>query len=402
MKASGSNGQDIKQKNRILVLQLIAENTGVSRVDISRMTGLSKMTIGNIVTELIEEKLIIEQGRLDCPPEAAASGRRPIILSLSPASPCICGMLIKRELCQIIIGDLAGHILDEVHYEYSSLSDGEELVRMLCHGYQTLSRHSDRHIIAISISSLGPVDGQHGVISKPPHFYNIRHLPIVSLLEKQIGLPTFLVNDANAGALAEKMYGIGKNISNFCYLHIMNGIGSGLILRDSLYNGDAGQSGEIGHTSINFAGPPCACGNRGCLELYANVDAMRRKIKNLSGFYPSSPLAGGTVSWRQIVDCAERGDHLALLALDDFCSYLSGALLNTLNLLDLSTLIVGYNGSGGVIERLLQARLAPALLSDHPDALRVLHSSFGGDAPLIGSIAFAADKIFSLQFPLSS
>ena len=187
----------------------------------------------------------------------------------------------------------------------------------------------------------------------PPYFYGIENFPITSIIHKITGLPTFLVNDANAGALAEKLYGIGKDIPNFTYLHIMNGIGSGLVLKDSLYEGDTGQSGEIGHTSINFAGPQCACGNKGCLDLYANVDNMRQKVFELSPFYPASPLASVShPTWYDIVDCANRKDALAIIVIEEFCSYVSYALINTLNLLNIATLIVGYDSSlnGFIIE----------------------------------------------------
>ena len=209
-----------------------------------------------------------------------------------------------------------------------------------------------------------------------------------------------LVNDANAGALAEKVYGFGKDISNFTYLHIMNGIGAGLVLKEELYNGDTGQSGEIGHTSINFAGPQCACGNRGCLDLYANVDNMRQKILELKNIYPRSPLAHkDRPSWRNIIDSAGRKDSLAIMVLDEFCSYISYALINMLNLLNISTLIIGYDSSGEeyVIEEMLRTKLSHSLQSVNFDNITVMHSSFNGDAPLIGSIAYVADKIFSLQ-----
>ena len=99
-KSSGSNNQDVKQKNRMLVLKLITVNKGVSRVDIAKMTGLSKMTVGNIVTELIEQGIVTEKNLSDNPfPQNNGNyGRKPIMLTLSPDSPCICGMLIKREL----------------------------------------------------------------------------------------------------------------------------------------------------------------------------------------------------------------------------------------------------------------------------------------------------------------
>ena len=403
-KSFGSNSQDVKQKNRALVLKLVAVNQGISRVDLARITGLSKMTVGNLVTELMEEGWITELISADSQNRNLhnnnSSGRKPIMLALSSASPCICGMLIKRELCQIILGDFAGNVLDQIRYDYMKLENGEELIEILYQGFCKLSSRTNRKILAIGIASLGPVDSLSGVIRNPPYFYGIENVPIVSILQERTHCPAFLVNDANAGALAEKVYGLGKDISNFTYLHIMNGIGAGLVLKEELYNGDTGQSGEIGHTSINFAGPQCACGNRGCLDLYANVDNMRQKILELKNIYPRSPLAHkDRPSWRNIIDSAGRKDSLAIMVLDEFCSYISYALINMLNLLNISTLIIGYDSSGEeyVIEEMLRTKLSHSLQSVNFDNITVMHSSFNGDAPLIGSIAYVADKIFSLQ-----
>ena len=99
-KSFGSNSQDIKQKNRALILKLVAVNQGISRVDLARITGLSKMTVGNLVTELMEEGWITELVSADSQSRNLqnnnSSGRKPIMLALSSDSPCICGMLIKR------------------------------------------------------------------------------------------------------------------------------------------------------------------------------------------------------------------------------------------------------------------------------------------------------------------
>ena len=84
----------------------------------------------------------------------------------------------------------------------------------------------------------------------------------------------------NASALAEKLYGNGRNISDFVYIGVTNGIGSGIISNDNLFAGEMGFSGEIGHTTINYEGPKCACGNTGCLELYASIPEIEKQAND--------------------------------------------------------------------------------------------------------------------------
>lgn len=178
----------------------------------------------------------------------------------------------------------------------------------------------------------------------------------------------------------------------------MNGIGAGFILNNSLYDGDSGQSGEIGHTSINFNGPQCACGNRGCLDLYANLDNMNARILELRDFYPHSfLLKHSPASWSDIISAGNSHDALAINILEEFCTYISYSLATALNLLNLSTVIVGYDSAdeNTIIESLLQNKLNRLVLSARMTPLSIIHSSFNGDAPLIGTIALVAAKIFS-------
>ncbi len=400
---TGSNIQDIKLQNRMLILKLIATNHGFSRVDLAKATGLSKMAVGKIVSELISCKMVNETERTVPFLTSTAYGRRPIMLTISQNSPCICGMLIKRGLCQVVLSNLDGSIFEQININYIRLASKENLIEILKDAFIELKSRTNRRILAIGISSLGPIDSSRGIILSPPYFYAIENLPIVSIVEELTSLPAYLINDANAGALAEKLYGIGKSISNFTYLHIMNGIGAGFILRNKLYNGDSGQSGEIGHTSINFSGPKCDCGNTGCLDLYANIDSMRNRIKELAPFYKNSTLVKlSEPSWCDFVDSGNNGDPLAIALLDEFCSYISYALVDTLNLLDLSNIIVGYdsNTNGMIIERILEGKISKSILSSKFRKITLLHSCFTGNAPLIGSIAIIADKIFSLQLSL--
>lgn len=399
----GSNNQDVKRKNKLLILKMIATRRGLSRVEIAHHTGLTKMTVGNLISELIEENLVSEK---EYAVENAAEnkyGRKPMTFSISDQSPCTLGILIKRELCQLIIGDLSGKILDSVTYKYETLRDASELLELLYQGFLQLRSRTERRIIYIGISSVGPIDTRRGIILNPPFFYGIHDLEIASYFQEKTGLPTYLINDANAGALAEKLYGAMIDDKNYLYLHIMNGIGAGIIINDVLYEGNTGQSGEIGHISINYAGPKCDCGNQGCLELYANIRIMRNTIQEYRVLFPDSPLLNiEKPIWEDIIFEANNKDPLAEMVLANYCSYVSYALVNVLKIMNVSTIVIGYTNPGGgdFIEKLLQVKLSQALPSRNFGTVTVKHSSFDDNAPLIGSIAFINNKIFNGELQL--
>jgi len=398
---SGINHKKNRLQNKMLILKLIASENGISRVELSKKTGLTKMTISNLINSLIEDGLVEED--TETPVNSSGFGRNPIMLRISSKSPCICGILIKRGRCQIILGDLSGQVFDSEILENFKEINAEKLIEFIKNGFTRLKERNDRRILAIGISCIGPVNGETGVILNPPFFHDIKNLPLAQIMKDYTQLPTFLINDGNAGALAELMYGSGKGIINFAYIHIMHGIGSGFVLQGNIYEGDIGQSGEIGHSTINFSGPKCNCGNTGCLELYANINNVRKYVSNLALFYPSSPLSKmKEPSLLDVVDAANQEDFLAVSALEEYLGYVAHAMTSIINFLDLSYIIVDYSStsSGTVLEDLLYRKIMSSVYHFSEKDIHIVRSRFKGEAPLIGSLAVVAKKVFENQLQL--
>lgn len=400
----GYNFSSIGARNRRLVLKMIAIAGPISRTELSAKIGLTKTALGNIVSDLIENNLVREmEGADSC--ETVSLGRNPILLEISPNSPCIMGILVKRHYLAGIISDLSGRILKSASFHCADAIDSSVLMRQIMDIYQKLAVGMDREISTIGISCIGPIDEIKGRLLNPPDFYGIHDVDICAILQEKTGIPCYIINDANAGALAEKIYGAEKYTQSFIYLHIMNGIGAGYILNSKLYHGEIGQSGEIGHSTINCAGPVCGCGNIGCLELYANIHNMNLKLRetrDVFGVKTSIFPYDRQYDFGEILYGASAGDLCAISALNEFCTYLSFALVNTIKFLNVNDIVVGYDGEGKcVLEKVLDqcVRQRISFTSDHD--LLIRHSSFGGDAPLYGAIALVADMVFegSIHWP---
>lgn len=400
---AGISIKGLKQKNQSLILKLIATRPGLSRIDLAKISHLTKMTVSNIIADLIDRGIVVEEechlGRMQ-----PSNGRIPTPLKLSPQAPKIIGILIKRGLYQVILGDLSGNVLDRFVDKTQKLSDSRQLLEIIFTGIDTLKARNNCPLLAVGIASIGPLDAKNGMLLDPPNFWGIQNLPIVQEVTNYTKLPSFLINDGNAGALSEKMYGIGKDIPNFLYVHLKYGIGSGLVLHEELYNGNSGQSGELGHSTINFVGPQCPCGNVGCLEMYANISNVRNYIQQQLPLYPNTLIANPLdVSLVNIIDLANQNDLLAVSALNEYCNYLSHAILNVLNILDISYLIMDYesNSAGSVLEELILRKIQTRISPKRFSTLQIMRSSFHGQAPLIGTLALVADNIFheNLDFP---
>ena len=263
--ARGGNAQDMKTRNRLLVLQMLCTYGPLSRGEIAARAGLSKMTATNIISDLETAGLIAEEKG-----ESAGAGRRPGLIRLSPASPLVCGITIGRRRCEAVLADLSAQIVARESACYDNALDGPRLSELLARLCSRLLKRADRPVVGVGVAALGPLDARAGTLLNPPNFYGIGHLPVRAILSDASGLPCVLLHDVSAAALAEQLYGAGQAFESFFYLQIRDGIGAGMVLDGALFDGVAGLSGELGHVSINFEGPQCACGGRGCLECYAS------------------------------------------------------------------------------------------------------------------------------------
>lgn len=203
---------------------------------------------------------------------------------------------------------------------------------------------------AIGLGSPGPLNLVDGTLGQLPNFPGWDFFPLRSALENLTGLPVVLDGDANAAALAEWKLGAGRNegVDSLAMLTLGTGVGSGIIISGRIWHGIVGMGGEVGHVSVNYEGPACSCGGRGCLEYYASATGIERSARALAS-HSHGPLADlfakhTSVTARMIADLALTGDHEAREIYTQVGRYLGRGLATLVNTLDLPLYVIG----GGV------------------------------------------------------
>src|SRR5574340_974184 len=137
--------------------------------------------------------------------------------------------------------------------------------------------HSALHQIAgIGVATPGPLNNQTGVIYSPPNLPGWENVPLRDLIHQQFDVPILIENDAHTAGLGEYMFGAGRGSKYMVYLTVSTGIGGGVIIDGKILEGVNGTAGEIGHTTIDWKGGRCNCGNVGCLEYLASGTAIAR------------------------------------------------------------------------------------------------------------------------------
>lgn len=338
-----------KMKNKNLILKQIITGGSISRIDLAKFTGLTKMTVTNIVNELTAEKLICEKNEQN----NHQVGRNPIMLTAKNDNYII-GIYLNRDYIEVLAGDICGSISDNIRTNLSAETE-ESINEKISRSVDALLKKYKR-VHGIGVSAIGPVDSENGIILNPPNFFDIENYNIKEYLCGRYSLPVYVDNDMNTSAVAEKYWGYASDVSDFIYLGASNGIGAGIVMNGKLCKRAAG---EIGHVSVNINGPKCRCGNRGCLEMYASIG------KDFSGENPGQ-----------------------------ICAYLAEGSVTLMNLFNPEAIYLGHRIPllGENAPNIIKNHISGTYITRFNNKVKIRFSKFGQNSPVYGAIAIFIER----------
>lgn len=332
------------------VLRLIWTKRQISRAEIARHSDLARSTVSEVVATLLPTGLVAEVG-----PGRSRGGRRPILLAFQDDACCILGVEMGATHVAVALTNLRGRVLvwEERNHAVRTDPDGtRRLILELCESVLA-ARADSSPLVGIGVAVPSPLDPAH------PDRLSELVLPAwrgragLDVLLARYDVPLFVDNDANLGALAEQWWGAGRGLSEFAYVKVATGVGSGHVIGGEIYRGASGLAGEIGHLAIDPHGGPCICGLRGCLATLVGTPALEARGRELLPEHPESPLASLDMTIGAIEDAALTGDALACRIVREAAEHLGTALAGMLNLMNPSRVIIG-GGLARVGERLLE------------------------------------------------
>jgi glucokinase len=251
-------------------------------------------------------------------------------------------------------------------------------------------------VAGIGIVTPGPVDPLHGIVVNPGNLPCWRNFPLPGEIKKSRGLPTILDNDANAAALAEARWGAGSGCPSVFYVTIGTGIGTGLVLDGSIYHGRTGAASEGGHVSIDYHGPLCPCGKRGCIEALAAGPAVARRAREriaAGGVEAKSLLAlagdPAAVAAEMVARAWRDGDPLATAILEETIDLLAIWLGNMIDLFDPDVIVVG-GGMGELIAgwfARMRHQLEKWCVNSRCGEIPLVRAHYGEDSAVAGGAA---------------
>lgn len=270
-----------------------------------------------------------------------------------------------------------------------------QLVKKICSDNEV----SLKNVVRIGLASPGVIDGKAGVVVRWGN-YNWTDRPLAKDLSEKLGLEVRIVNDANAAAYGEYVFGAAKSYKNNILLTLGTGIGIGIILDGKLFEGTNGAGAEAGHMVIQAGGVPCSCGRRGCFEQYASASALIRDTKRAMFENKESMLWDLTgrdpekVDGKTAFDAAKEGDAAAQTVIKNYIMYLGEGIVNLVNIFRPEAVILG----GGVCNQ-GEYLLAPlrkyiaekVYVPCDRVPLTLNRAALGNDAGIYGALACAMD-----------
>ncbi|HEX3959249.1 MAG TPA: ROK family transcriptional regulator [Trebonia sp.] len=312
---------NLREEARLRVLQALYDSAGTSRPELVRATGLSRATVSSLVADMIAAGLVREDNG-SAEPENRPMGRPAQPLSLSRSAAYAVGADIGHAHVRVALCDLHGTpVWEQAEVKEVDTAPHEtlDLAAGLIERALRECLVPRKRVLGLGAGIASPVRSDGALVADGimPGWVGIRP---GAELQRRTGLAAQLVNDANAGALAEHRYGAGRGTDDMIYVRLSAGIGAGIVTAGRLLLGTGGLAGEIGHLLVAQAGPVCRCGNRGCLETVASPVAIARLLQDSWGRTVTPDdlprlLAGNNAGALRVIEDAGEAIGHALAAL---------------------------------------------------------------------------------------
>ncbi|HFU6809396.1 TPA: ROK family glucokinase [Streptococcus agalactiae] len=296
---------------------------------------------------------------------------------------------------------LEGEVQEKWAIETNTLENGRhivsDIVESLKHRLSLYGLTKD-DFLGIGMGSPGAVDRTSKTVTGAFNLNWADTQEVGSVIEKEVGIPFFIDNDANVAALGERWVGAGANNPDVVFVTLGTGVGGGVIADGNLIHGVAGAGGEIGHMIVDPEnGFTCTCGNKGCLETVASATGVVRVARQLAEQYEGSSAIkaaidnGDTVTSKDIFIAAEDGDKFANSVVERVSRYLGLAAANISNILNPDSVVIGggVSAAGEFLRSRVEKYFVTIAFPQVKKSTKIKIAELGNDAGIIGAASLA-------------
>ncbi|HUZ17235.1 MAG TPA: ROK family transcriptional regulator [Spirochaetia bacterium] len=337
------NGNNIgdQKGSKLAIIQALRAQGPVSRIDLTRLTGLSRATVSLGVGELIQTNLVRETAKNE-----AARGRPATLLELMPRSNVILGADFGARRWTLGAFDLMGNSIAERSIAVAETDPSGVVGTLIKELPGMINELPVAPLPLIGLGLPGLVNTEQGVIFSASDL-GWQNVEIGRMMSDALGWPTVALNRHRARGLAECRYGAARTYHQVIYIGVSTGIAAGIYQDRKLVTGAFGGAGEIGHLTVDPNGPLCPCGNHGCLQLVAAAGALETDARRLLRDGKQSLIMRGPgfdlrlLRAEDICAAADQGDPISREVVGRAAEYLGIAMANLVNVLNPEMIVLG-------------------------------------------------------------
>lgn len=397
----GTNNERVSGFNETVIVDAIRRSpSGISRVELSRVTGLSQQGISKLVRRVLESGLVSETGT-----KVKGPGKPPTVLKLEPMSRFAIGVHIDPASISLVVLNFLGEIVGRSRISLRDTPTPAAAVTDMSAGIEDLiTSHSiprDR-ILGVGIASPGPIDEVDGKVLGPAQLKGWESVPLRTAVHQATGLAVLLDKDVTASAVAELWSGKHKRHRSFAVIYLGTGVGLGLVMNNQVVRGDFHNAGEIGHLYSGQETPVDTCGRSGCLGLLVEpLSIVTRGIEaGLLRHPDNGPLDHARIEqlFETLAQMARGGEPRSSAIIDDVAAGLGRVIVDIANLLDLDRVVLGgpfWPAIEQSVMRSLQPSVANELVAKAIHQVEVVGSSLGSEIGAIGAGCLILDNLYS-------
>ena len=289
-----------------------------------------------MVANLIDQGLIEEVGYGE-----SLGGKAPILLEIVADSRYMVGLNLAQDKFVGSVVNLKGEFKETIEVPVNE-SDGKQALQLVYSILDKLTVHGWEPIVGIGIGTPGLVNTRDGIVVSAVNL-DWQDLPLAQLVEQRYNLPITVLNDSQATAIGELVYGGDYHSEeNLIVVTVRYGIGAGILIKGKLFQGDGGGAGEIGHVVVQENGLLCRCGKSGCLETIASTRAVLQRALMLAPQYSESGIATHPhdLTLEQIKSAYVADDPLAVRVVNDAASALGGSIADLVSILNIQKIVL--------------------------------------------------------------
>ena len=318
---------------RTIILDKIYAKGPISRIDISKETGITPATVSAITGSLIQEKLLYELGEDE---EHAKVGRKKILLGIKKQHSYFIGCELSEKYFSFVLSDNTGNVIDKEKATVSSekiLAEGADL---FCHLLeQFIFRNNSYTIQAVGVAIPGRYLHNDLITTNNQTWKQFD----LAKIKNEFSFPIYFSNNVNCMALAKRLFSAYQLDENFIYFHFARGMHCSYMYNGKIYGKSNIVIGEIGHTVVCPDGEVCGCGRRGCLQTYASESWLTKKAKIIFETAELTHLKSlvtdkEEITIQTILTAYNLGDQAILNLLHLAFKYLAQSLLNLSMMID--------------------------------------------------------------------